>query len=216
MNSKSPSPIGQAAAREGVAALRARAWLLVLLVVIGIALGYLLGSDKGTVWRLWLTPQSLGSNRAVTEIGISTPEGPQAADFLNGNVLTRLEETTGKEYEFLLDHLILAQPPNGGPNPPVLLVAQVDDIDESKKLLDQWLAAIRVVRERRTQATLDRGERGLREDLAEAERKGRPADAVEISELLARMQALRATLSSDYTIFKKAREVPIKSASRGR
>ncbi len=216
MNSKVPSPVGQAAAREGVAALRARAWLLVLLVVIGAGAGYLLGQDSGSVWRAWIISQSLGANRAVTETGISTPEGPQAADFLDGHVLTRLEKTTGKSYEFLIDHMTLAQPPNGGPNPPVLLVPEVDDLGESKELLLDWLQAIHVIRTTRVQAALARGEAGLRKDLAKFERQDRPVNARELENLLARISTLRSTLTTDYAVFKGPREIPQASSTRGK
>jgi hypothetical protein len=53
------SLIGVAAAREGIAALRAYAWLVVLLAVIGLLVGYLTSASGGeSKYRVWVTAQA--------------------------------------------------------------------------------------------------------------------------------------------------------------
>lgn len=211
------SPTGIAAAREGAAALRSYAWLVVLLTVLGIIAGFVVGGLSGeSKHRVWVTAQALGGNNAVTDLGISTPDGPQAADFLGDGIVTRLEATTGRSYDDLTDHLELEQPPDGGPNPPIGLIAIAGSEAGAQELLGDWLAAIRQARLRYVRGVLARGELGLRKDLRRAIANDEPDTRREIVDLLARMRVLRSTLGVDYAILKAPRSVPDETVSRPR
>lgn len=191
---------GLAAAREGVAALKAHVWLIVVLAVVGAVVGYLAGSEGGGRYRAWVTAQALATNGSVTSLGISTPDGPQAADFFGEGIVNRLEASTGKSYDYLIEHLQLSQPPNGGPNPPIALIASAGSDAEARALLGAWLVAIHQARLHYVNGVVSRGERGLRKSLDRAVNRSEPATRKAIVDLLARMQALRATLSVDYAI----------------
>ena len=211
------SPTGIAAAREGAAALRSYAWLVALLTAVGLLAGFVIGGLSGDAkYRTWITAQALGGNGSVTELGISTPDGPQAADFLGDGIVTRLEAATGRSYDDLIDHLDLDQPPDGGPNPPIALIAIAGSEADARALLDEWLTAVRQARLRYVQGVLDRGERGLVRSLRRAVVRGEPDTRAEILDLLARMQALRSTLTVDYAIIRSPRPVPDESVSRPR
>ncbi len=208
---------GIAAAREGVFALRSYAWLIALLTVVGMGVGYLAaGSSGGASHRVWITVQALGGNTSVTSLGISTPQGPQAADFLNDGVMARVVASTGHDYAYLLDRLELTQPPDGGPNPPIALIANADSQRQARALLRAWLVAIHEARRHYVRGVLSRGERGLRKSLDRVASRGEPVTARDIRELLARMQALRATLNVDYAISKNPSAVAKSPVSRPR
>jgi len=211
------SPTGVAAAREGIAALRSYAWLVVLLAVAGVLAGYLLGGPAdGSKYRAWITAHPLGANAAVTKLGISTPDGPQAADFLGDGIVRRIEAATGRSYDEVFEHLKLEQPPNGGPNPPIALIAKAGTEAEAKTLLGTWMVAIRQARLRYVHGVLDRGERGLRKSLGRAAARREPDTAAAIVELLARTQALRSTLAVDYASLRTPRSVTTETVSRPR
>lgn len=206
MRAQGGSATGFAAVNEGLAAVRTRWWLVVALAALGLLAGYLLSSSNDeTAYEAWLTSQPLGNNRSVTEIGISTPEGPLASDFLEGTVSERIERKTGLSHDFIIAHLLIDQPPNGGPNPPISLTTEAGSAEEARRLMTVWLATIREVRAAKVQRTLDRGERGLEKDLKRAQRRGQPASQRLLAELLARMRPLRATLSVDYAITQRPR-----------
>jgi hypothetical protein len=208
---------GVAAAREGVAAIRAHAWLVVALAIVGLLVGYLVeGPGGGGEYRAWVKAEALGSNGSVTELGISTPDGPQAADFLSDGIIARLEGVTGDSYDYLFDHLTLSQPPDGGPNPPIALIVSVESDDEARALLGDWLAAIHEARLRYVGRVLARGERGLRKSLDRAANREESATQKAIVDLLARIQALRPTLTVDYAIVRKPRPVDASGVSRPR
>lgn len=195
------SLIGIAAAREGVAALKAYAWIVLALAIIGLVVGYLTGKPEDeSKYRTWVTTQALGANGSVTDIGISTPIGPQAADLVGEGILNRIEASTGYSNDYLIDHLALTQPPDGGPNPPIALIASGDSESAARRLLLVWMAALRQARVRYVAGVLSRGERGLRKSLARAIARKEPVTQEAIGNLLARMQALRATLTVDYVI----------------
>jgi len=211
------SPTGIAAAREGVAALKSFAWLVVLLAALGLIAGYLLGGPaNGAKYRVWVTAQALGTNGSVTDLGISTPDGPQAADFLGDGIIKRLEASTGHDYDYLTEKLELDQPPNGGPNPPIALIANAGSDAEAKALLGAWLTAVHEARLRYVSGVVARGERKLRKSFALAAKRGEPATEKAIVDLLARAQALRGTLSVDYSILRSPRLVAATAVSRPR
>lgn len=209
---------GIAAAREGVAALRANAWLVALLAVAGLVTGYVVGGSGGNggMYRAWITAQALGSNGSVTKLGISAPDGPQAADFLSDGIVHSLEASTGRSYDYLVGHLSLSQPPNGGPNPPIALIASAESKDEAHALVSAWLVAVHEARHRYVARVLERGERGLRRSLDRAANRDEPVTRAAIVDLLAQMQALRATLTVDYAITHKPKPVDSSAVSRPR
>ncbi len=211
------SPTGIAAAREGVAALRSYAWLVVLLAVAGAVAGFVIGGLSGDAkYRTWVTAQALGGNGSVTDLGISTPDGPQAADFLGDGIVARLEAATGRSYDDLIDHLELDQPPDGGPNPPIALIAVAGSEADARALLGEWLAAVRQARLHYVRGVLARGERGLVKSLRRAAVRGEPDTRREVVDLLARMQALRSTLTVDYAVVKAPRPIESEAVSRPR
>jgi hypothetical protein len=211
------SSTGIAAAREGVAALRAYAWLIVLLTVVGIVAGFVAsGASPEPGYRAWITGEALGANTSVTDLGISTPPGPQAADFLGDGIVDRVRAATGQSYDWVIEHLDLEQPPDGGPNPPIALVAREDTEAKARALLATWMAAIRAARGHYVSGVLIRGEYGLRKSLDRAAIRAEPATQQAIVELLARMQTLRATLDLDYTITAKPRPFEEQRTSRAR
>lgn len=208
---------GVAAAREGVAVLRAYAWLVVGLAIAGLAVGYLTATSKDeSKYRVWVTAQALGSNGAVTGLGISTPDGPQAADFLGEGILNRIEAETGYSYDYLIDHLGLTQPPDGGPNPPIELIAGGDSDSAARDLLGTWMAAVHQARRRYVDRLLAKGEQGLRKSLTRAIELNEPVTRRAIVDMLARMQALRATLTVDYAIERKPKVYEESTVSRPR
>jgi hypothetical protein len=208
---------GIAAAREGIAALRAYAWLVVGLAILGLVIGYLTSaSEDESKYRVWVTAQALGTNDSVTDIGITTPDGPQAADFLGEGILSRLEASTGHDYDYLIDHLGLSQPPDGGPNPPIALIAGADSEAAARALLLAWMKAVHEARLRYVGGVLIRGEQGLQKSLARASTRNEPATQRAIADLLARMQALRATLSVDYAIHSRPKDYEESTVSRPR
>jgi hypothetical protein len=208
---------GIAAAREGIAALKAYAWLVVVLAILGLAVGYLTsGSEEESKYRAWVTAQALGANDSVTAIGITTPDGPQAADFFGPGIVTRLEESTGRDYEYLIDHLSLSQPPDGGPNPPIALIAGADSDTAARRLLLAWMTAVHEARSHYVSGVLIRGEHGLQKSLARAGARNEPATQKEIADLLARMQALRGSLSVDYAIYRRPKAFDEATPSRAR
>jgi hypothetical protein len=208
---------GVAAAREGIAALRAYAWLVVLLTVIGLLVGYLTSAPSGeSKYRAWVTAQALQSNSSVTDLGITTPDGPQAADFVGEGILTRMEGPSGQSYDELIEHLQITQPPDGGPNPPIALIASAGSESAARALLLEWMAAIRQARTRYVSGVLGRGERALRKSLRRAAVRDEPATQREIVALLARMQALRGTLSVDYVVQRKPKSYAEATVSRPR
>lgn len=211
------SPTGIAAAREGVAALKSFAWLVVALAALGLLAGYLLGGPAdGAKYRVWVTAQALGTNGSVTDLGISTPDGPQAADFLGEGIIKRLEASTGHDYDYLTENLELNQPPNGAPNPPIALIANAGSEAEAKALLVAWLKAVHEARQRYVSGVVARGEKKLRKSLALAAKRGEPATEKAVVDLLARAQALRGTLSIDYSILRAPRLVTATAVSRPR
>jgi hypothetical protein len=211
------SSTGIAAAREGLAALRSYAWLIAILVVVGLVVGYLASAPSGEVkYRAWITGEALGANPTVTDIGISTPQGPQAADFLGDGIVARVQAATGESYDGVIEHLDLEQPPNGGPNPPIALIAQADSDPDARALLDAWLRSIRAARLHYVQGVLRRGEMGLRKSLEKAVNRNQPATERAIVELLARMQALRATLVVDYAVTARPKPFDEPAALRAR
>jgi hypothetical protein len=208
---------GIAAAREGIAALKAYAWLVVLLTVIGLLVGYLTAdSHQESKYRVWVTAQALGANGGVTGLGISTPDGPQAADFLGEGILDRVGAATGHSYDYLIEHLTLTQPPNGGPNPPIELIAGADSEAAAQTLLRDWMTAIHEARMHYVKTLLSKGEAGLRKSLAAAIRRNEPVTQRAIVDLLARMQALRPTLAVDYSIERKPGAYDEAAVSRAR
>ncbi|HXS34952.1 MAG TPA: hypothetical protein VN758_14420 [Solirubrobacterales bacterium] len=208
---------GIAAAREGLAALRAYAWLVVGLAILGLAIGYLTSaSEDESKYRVWVTAQALGTNDSVTDIGITTPDGPQAADFLGAGIVSRLESSTGHDYDYLIDHLGLSQPPDGGPNPPIALIASADSETAARALLLNWMKAVHEARLHYVNGVLIRGERGLQKSLARASVRNEPATQRAIADLLARTQALRATLSIDYAIHRAPKSFEEATVSRPR
>jgi hypothetical protein len=203
VNSLPPSPTGLAAAREGVAALRAYAWLVVALVVVGLVLGFALAPTETTgAYRAWVTPQSLTGNHAVTELGVSTPEGPQAGDFMDDSTIIPLEQVTGYSHQELLEKLEISQPPNGSPQPPVELIANDGGEAASKKLLLAWLNEVHTARARHVQRVLERGQEGLEEELEEATGPDQVAVHEELVNLLARLRALRPSIGVDYSVYR--------------
>jgi hypothetical protein len=211
------SLIGIAAAREGVATLRAYAWLIVILALLGAVAGYLISASRADgEYSVWVKAEALGTNSSVTDLGISTPEGPQAADFLGQGILNRLERATGNSYDYLTSHLKIEQPPTGGPNPPIELIADAGSEAESKALLAAWMKAVHEARTRYVSGVLARGENGLEKTLRRARMKGEPATRQAVVELLARLQALRPTLQADYSIVRTPRAVDGEEVSRPR
>ncbi len=197
---------GIAAAREGVAALKAYAWAIVALCIVGLVVGYLSGaSENGSNYRAWITARPLGANSAVTDLGLSTPSGPQAADFFDNRIVEHLEVETGQSFEYLTDHLELSQPPDGGPNPPIALIASADSDAEAKALLLSWLKAIHGARLHYVDRLLAKGERGLQRSLDRAFIRDRPVAQKAVIELLAQAQTLRATLAVDYSVTRNPR-----------
>ncbi len=208
---------GIAAAREGVAALKAYAWIVVTLAIAGLVVGYVTAKPEGeSKYRMWVTTQALGSNGSVTGLGISTPLGPQAADFLGEGILNRVEASTGHSYDYLIDHLTLTQPPDGGPNPPIALIASGDSEAAARTLLLAWTTAVHQARLRYVSSVLSRGERGLRKGLARAIVLKEPVTQQAIANLLARMQALRATLTVDYAVERRPKAYGEATVSRPR
>jgi hypothetical protein len=208
---------GIAAAREGVATLRDYAWLVVALAVLGAIAGYAISASRADgEYSVWVKAEALGTNSSVTDLGISTPEGPQAADFLGQGILNRLERATGDSYDYLTSHLKLEQPPTGGPNPPIELIADAGSEAESRVLLAAWMKAVHEARTRYVSGVLARGEKGLEETLRRARMKGEPATRQAVVELLARLQALRPTLQVDYSIVRTPRAVDGEEVSRPR
>jgi hypothetical protein len=192
---------GIAAAREGVAALRAYAWVIVVLAVGGALLGYLIhDSASGSEYRAWITARPLGANSSVTDLGVSTPDGPQAADFLGKGVIVRLEAATGQSYDYLTKHLELSQPPNGGPNPPIALIAKAGSGPAARDLVSTWLAAIHQARLRYVNDFVSRGKRALQKQLDRAIAQKDSGTEKAIVDLLGRMEVLNATLTVDYSI----------------
>lgn len=211
------SLIGIAAAREGVAALKAYAWIVVALAIVGLVVGYLTGKPEDeSKYRTWVTAQALGANGSVTDLGISTPVGPQAADFIGEGILNRVEASTGYSYYYLIDHLALTQPPDGGPNPPIALIASGDSEAAARRLLLAWMTAVHQARLRYVSGVLSRGERGLRKSLARAIVRRETGTQEAIGDLLARMQTLRATLTVDYAIARKPKAYEESTVSRPR
>lgn len=208
---------GVAAAREGVAVLRAYAWLVVALTIVGLAVGFLTAtSNDESKYRVWVTAQALGANGAVTGLGISTPDGPQAADFLGEGILNRIEAETGDSYDYLIEHLTLTQPPNGGPNPPIELIAGGDSDSAARALLATWMTSIHQARRHYVYGLLTKGEDGLRKSLTRAIKLNEPVTQRAIVDLLARMQALRTTLTVDYAIERKPKVFEENTASKAR
>lgn len=206
---------GIAAAREGVSALKAYAWIVVGLTIAGLLLGYLTAdSHQESKYRVWVTAQALGANGGVTGLGISTPDGPQAADFLGEGILNRVEAVTGHSYDYLIEHLTLTQPPNGGPNPPIELIAGADSEAAARTLLRDWMTAVHEARMHYVKTLLSKGEAGLRKSLAAAIRRNEPVTQRAIVDLLARMQALRTTLAVDYSIERKPKVYEEATVSR--
>lgn len=211
------SSTGIAAAREGVAALRSYVWLVALCVLIGLVVGYAVSApDDTSRYRAWVTTEALGSNPSVTDIGISTPQGPQAADFLSDGIIARIQAATGQSYDWVIDHLQLEQPPNGGPNPPIALIAESDSGPEARALLADWLGAIHAARLHYVGNILARGEQGLRKSLDLSINRNQPATRQAIVELLARMQALRASLTVDYSLTARPKPYDEAQTSRAR
>jgi hypothetical protein len=208
---------GIAAAREGVFALKAYAWIVVGLTIAGLVIGYLTSAPhEESKYRVWVTAQALGANGGVTGLGISTPDGPQAADFLGEGILNRVEAATGHSYDYLIDHLKLTQPPNGGPNPPIELIAGADSEAAARDLLGDWMAAVHQARMHYVKGLLARGEAGLQKSLNAAIRRNEPVTQRAIVDLLARMQALRPTLAVDYAIERKPKAYDEATVSRPR
>ncbi len=206
---------GIAAAREGIAALRAYAWLVIGLALIGLLVGYLTGGPSTeSKYRSWVTTQALGANGSVTDLGISTPDGPQAADFLGEGILNRVEASTGSSYDDLVEHLAVSQPPDGGPNPPIALIAGGGSEAAARTLLAAWMAAIHEARVHYVSGVLARGEEKLKKSLTRAAVRSEPATQKAIVSLLARMQALRGTLAVDYAVVRKPKVYEAASVSR--
>lgn len=218
MNSMAPSPIGLAAVREGVAALRARAWILALLTLVGIILGFVLsGSDGGAVYQAKIIAQPLQSNGSVVAIGISTPEGPQPAEFLDERTLEIMESVTGLRRDDLdLGLLTIQQPPAEALRPPIILSVHGSSYAEAKFLLKTWMRSIHEARAAYIKRILDRGEKGLHKDLAKAIRRGEGALRTQLVALLARLQALRATLNVDYVIVQEPQVSKAEETSRAK
>lgn len=211
------SSTGIAAAREGVAALRAYAWLVVLLTLVGVVVGFVVSSaSPEPKYRAWITARALGANTSVTDLGISTPFGPQAADFLGDGIVARVQAATGQSYDWAIEHLDLEQPPDGGPNPPIALIAKADAEGEARDLLGVWLAAIRAARLHYVSGVVVRGEQGLRKSLDRAANRAEPATQKAIVGLLARMQTLRSTLDVDYQVTKRPKPFTEAGTSRAR
>lgn len=219
MNSAAPSPTGLAAAREAVAALLARAWLVVGLVVLGLVAGLLLApsTDNGARYQVSVAPQALAANGSVVAVGISTPIGPQPADFLEDPVLVRVAAKTGLSYEYLTDHLTVEQPATESVFPPILLTAEADTEAEARKLLAVWLQTVREVRHKRVAGRLDRAEEALKDDLRRAVAKGTETiKAKSIVSLNTRIQTLRATLPVDFAVLRDPHPVAPKGVSTAR
>jgi hypothetical protein len=197
--------------------LRAYAWVIVAFAIVGLAVGYLTATPNDeSKYRVWVTAQALGANGAVTGLGISTPDGPQAADFLGEGILNRIEAETGDSYDYLIDHLGLTQPPNGGPNPPIALIASADSDSAARALLGIWMAALHQARRHYVFGVLAKGEQGLRKSLTRAVNLNEPVTQRAIVDLLARMQALRATLTVDYAIARRPKAFEESTVSRPR
>jgi hypothetical protein len=97
----------------------------------------------------------------------------------------------------------VTQPPDGGPNPPIALIASAGSESAARSLLLDWMGSVHQARTHYVNGVLARGERALRKSLRRAAVRDEPATRKAIVSLLARMQALRGTLSVDYVIQRK-------------
>lgn len=164
MGSSVAGAVGLAAAREGLAAMRDRLWIIVLAAIVGCAVGLATGGEDDTSEAYaTLLAKPLGSNSGFTGLGVSTPVGPLAADFVTDEIISDVARATGEDFHYLLTRLMISQDPVSSPvtGPPIGLVVQVGPGGraEAEELLAAWLDAIRRARSafvrEQTKAALD-------------------------------------------------------------
>ena len=128
-----------------------------------------------------------------------------------------MEGSTGHDYDYLSEHLQVSQPPNGGPNPPIELIASANSEAAARSLLVAWMRAIRQARVHYVAGVLTRAETNLDKFLARARKRAEPGTQQEIAQLLARVQiTLRGTLSVDYIVQRKPKSFEEATVSRPR
>lgn len=213
MLAQGASPTGFAAAREGIAALRARVWLVALFAIVGLSVGAFLGvsasideGDKG--YRAVLVSSGLAGNTALFYNGISTPPGPQLADFAADPVINRVARVTGHSREYLLPRLVVDQSPIDSISQTLIeCTAYSDSTRSARELLTAWLGAIKDVRYRYVQRILGRGEWQFRIERRRTIRESQVALRKQIDLALVRLHVLRGTVGVDYTIVRAPRPV---------
>jgi len=207
------SPTGFAAAREGVAALRARVWLVALFAIVGLSVGAILGvsasaDDGDEEYRAVLTSAGLAGNAAVFTAGISTPPGPQLAEFATDSIIDRVARVTGRSREYLLPRLTVDQSPIDSIGQALIeLTTHGESTQSARALLLAWLSAIEDVRHRHVQRVLAKGEQQLRIERRRAIRDGRGNLQRQIDQALVRLSVLQGTAGVDYVIVRAPMEV---------
>lgn len=211
MNPESSRPVGGAAVQEAFATVRARGWLVVLVIVVGIAGGAVFGASKTTDSSsiAHLEVQPLSENATVTSLGVSAPVGPIAAGFKSERVLGELSRATGIDETELDSELDITGVP-GDPHQ-LELELPADGFGISPRTLFRaWMVAIQRQRHSYIDRVLDQAKQAFEKELDQPQRT---RSRSEIFKNLTRLIGLQGSLRSDVSVLRMPKEVSAASRS---
>lgn len=194
----SQAPLGVAAAREGIAGVLARWWIVAIVAIAGGLIGFVKSApDSHHRVGMIATVTPLSGNSAVVQLGVTTPPGPSTSQFFGDQIVDDLASRIHVSPATARDRLDASQLPQPTGTVQIQLDATGASTAEATSTLRAWFAAIQAHRRQRIQTYLDTAERGLLRGRARAIAVGDHARANQSTVLLARLEALRGSYGAD-------------------
>lgn len=187
--------VGGAAVEEAVATVRAKILLVAAITLLGLVVGIVVGAGKNPPqeleMRVKLSP--IGANGTAVSLGVSTPRGPLAADFVSAEVLNPLAKRLGRSRSQLEGEIGLRGV--AGAAEQLFMVVSGDDA-AARKLLFAWYAQVQRSQRAAVALALRQTKEAYVEELNEIEPLRSRQDALEnIARLTGLSGSLRTTVS---------------------
>jgi hypothetical protein len=199
MSQESSRLVGGAAVEEAVATVRARALIVVAIVLIGLVAGIVVGADKqseGPNLRMLVKLSPIGENTTAVALGVSAPQGPLAADFVSDHVFSVLSRVLDRSRDELETQIGIE---SAGEAREQLYMVVVGDSSSSRRLLRTWYLTVQHDQRAIISNAIEQTRKGYVRELDDLE----PLHArVVATENIARLSGLEGSLRTTVSILR--------------